>query len=131
MKKIILMGLFFYGCENTITDSPIDINYGVVINEIKGRVANLFEKCLKSGEYDYLAEKRTFKSSDVVEELEQLVVNDILVGESDRGVLAEITSNNLDIDNLVTHAKRMRKANEGRALNKNNIDRQFKELVKE
>lgn len=95
----------------------------VVINEIKGRVANLFEKCLKSGEYDYLAEKRTFKSSDVVEELEQLVVNDILVGESDRGVLAEITSDEPDINSLITHAKRMRKANEERSINKNNIDK--------
>ena len=31
---IILMGVFFYNCENTITDIPVSINYGVVINEI-------------------------------------------------------------------------------------------------
>ena len=31
---IILMGIFFYNCENTITDIPVSINYGVVINEI-------------------------------------------------------------------------------------------------
>ena len=28
------MGIFFYNCENTITDIPVSINYGVVINEI-------------------------------------------------------------------------------------------------
>ena len=32
--RIILMGIFFYNCENTITDIPVSINYGVVINEI-------------------------------------------------------------------------------------------------
>ena len=31
---IILLGIFFYNCENTITDIPVDNNYGVVINEI-------------------------------------------------------------------------------------------------
>ena len=34
---IILMGIFFYNCENTITDIPVGINYGVVINEINYR----------------------------------------------------------------------------------------------
>ncbi|SVB98587.1 uncharacterized protein METZ01_LOCUS251441, partial [marine metagenome] len=28
------MGLFYFSCENTITDIPFSINYGVVINEI-------------------------------------------------------------------------------------------------
>lgn len=39
---IILMGLFFFSCENTITDIPVDINYGVVINEINYRSSDLF-----------------------------------------------------------------------------------------
>ena len=39
---IILMGIFFYNCENTITDSPVSINYGVVINEINYRSSDLF-----------------------------------------------------------------------------------------
>ena len=34
---IMLMGLFYFSCENTITDIPVDINYGVVINEINYR----------------------------------------------------------------------------------------------
>ena len=31
---VIIMGLFFLGCENIVTDSSIGINHGVVINEI-------------------------------------------------------------------------------------------------
>ena len=38
---IILIGLFFYSCENTITDSSIGINYGVVINEINYRSSDI------------------------------------------------------------------------------------------
>ena len=36
------MGLFFYSCENTITNSSVSINYGVVINEINYRSSDLF-----------------------------------------------------------------------------------------
>ena len=34
---IIIMVLLFYSCENTITNSSVSINYGVVINEINYR----------------------------------------------------------------------------------------------
>ena len=39
---LILIGIFYYSCENTITDSSIDINYGVVINEINYRSSDQF-----------------------------------------------------------------------------------------
>ena len=39
---LILIGLFYYSCENTITDSSIGINYGVVINEINYRSSDQF-----------------------------------------------------------------------------------------
>lgn len=39
---IVIMALFFYSCENTITDIPVDINYGVVINEINYRSSDQF-----------------------------------------------------------------------------------------
>ena len=38
---IIIMGLFFYSCENTITNIT-DINYGVVINEINYWSSDIF-----------------------------------------------------------------------------------------
>jgi len=41
-KVIIIMGIFFFSCENTITDIPVDINYGVVINEINYRSSDSF-----------------------------------------------------------------------------------------
>jgi hypothetical protein len=101
----------------------------IVIDEIKLKITNLLEECISSGKYEYIAEKRTFNSSDIVEELEQLITHDIIVGESDRGVLNQIISDTPDVDNLKVHGKRMRKANEGRSLNKNNIDLQFKNLI--
>ena len=36
------MCLFYFSCENTITDIPVSINYGVVINEINYRSSDLF-----------------------------------------------------------------------------------------
>ena len=41
---LILIGIFYYSCENTITDSSIDINYGVVINEINYRSSDQFNQ---------------------------------------------------------------------------------------
>ena len=38
----MLMALFIFSCENTITDIAVDINYGVVINEINYRSSDLF-----------------------------------------------------------------------------------------
>jgi len=39
---IVIIALFFYSCENTITDSSVGINYGVVINEINYRSSDMF-----------------------------------------------------------------------------------------
>ena len=103
----------------------------IVIEQVKSKISNLLEESLTSGKYEYISEKRTFKSSDITEELENLVINDIIVGESDRGVLKEIVSDEPNLDNLITHAKRMRKANEGRARSKNKLDSKFEEFVNE
>ena len=35
------MGLLYFSCENTITDIPASINYGVVINEINYRSSDI------------------------------------------------------------------------------------------
>jgi hypothetical protein len=102
-----------------------------VIEQVKNKISTLLDECLASGKYEYISEKRTFNSSDIAEELENLVVNDIIVGESDRGVLKEIVSDEPNLENLITHAKRMRKANEGRALSKNKLDSKFEEFANE
>ena len=58
-------------------------------------------------------------TASIVEELEDLVTNDIHIGESDRA--------RLKIAQM--EEKRLRKANEGRANNKNQIDILFKDMV--
>jgi len=70
---------------------------------------------------DMIKEKisQLFDSSSIVEELEDLVTNDIHIGESDRA--------RLRIAQM--EEKRLRKANEGRAKNKNQIDILFKDMV--
>jgi len=52
--------------------------------------------------------------------MNELITNDIHIGESDRARL-EIA---------MLEEKRLRKSNEGRALNKNMIDKNFKNLAK-
>ena len=102
-----------------------------VIDELKEKISELFYECYDNKEYNYMSEKRTWKDDDVVEDISELTYNDILVGESDRGVLKQVTSDNLNLEELKFQAKRMRKSNEGRAENKNNIDEKFKRIVEE
>tara|TARA_R110001592_G_scaffold267790_1_gene533875 strand:- start:771 stop:1205 length:435 start_codon:yes stop_codon:yes gene_type:complete len=102
----------------------------VVISEIKQRISELLQVCLKENDYNYISEKRTFNENAIIEELEDLIQNDINIGESDRARLVEVQSPNANVDKLVVNEKRLRKSNEGRSKNKNNIDSIFKEIVK-
>ena len=68
-----------------------------------------------------MSEKRTFDESVIIEELEDLVTNDIHIGESDRERLKIVMMNE----------KRLRKSNEGRSRNKNEIDKQFKKIIED
>ena len=101
----------------------------VVIKELRAKMSTLFWECLENEKYDYLNEKRTFKESSIIEELEELIVNDINIGEADRERLVQATSDNPDTESLIRNEKRLRKANEGRARNKNQIDQNFKEEI--
>ena len=91
-----------------------------IINEIKYKLKELFLEVYNANCYDYIDEKRTFSSSNIVEEISELVTNDIHIGESDRARL----------NIAMLEEKRLRKSNEGRANNKNNIDSIFKEIAK-
>ena len=102
----------------------------VVISELKQRISELLQICLKENDYNYISEKRTFNENAIIEELEDLIQNDINIGESDRARLVEVQSPNANVDKLVVNEKRLRKSNEGRSKNKNNIDSIFKEIVK-
>lgn len=91
----------------------------IIISEIKNKISDLFEECLSKGKYEYLSEKRTFNESSIIEDLDDLITNDIHIGESDRERLRV----------AIMNEKRLRKANEGRSRNKNEIDINFKNII--
>ena len=94
----------------------------VVISEIKDKISELFKEVFESGKYEYLSEKRTFDENSILEELEELIFNDINIGESDRERLKQVNEDEPSIEKMIVNEKRLRKANEGRASNKNKID---------
>ena len=97
----------------------------IVISEVKNKITELFTEVFESGEYPHLSEKRTFDENAIVEELEELIFNDINIGEADRERLSQVNSDNPNIEKLIVNEKRLRKSNEGRARNKNNIDKEL------
>ena len=103
----------------------------IVINEIKIKINNLLTESFESKKYDYLGEERTFNEDSIVEELEELVINDINIGEADRARLEETKSENPNLEKMIVNEKRLRKANEGRARNKNKIDKILKSSLNE
>ena len=92
----------------------------IIISEIKNKLTELFLEVYTKDKYDYIDEKRTFTASNIVEEISKLVTNDIHIGESDRARLKI----------AMLEEKRLRKSNEGRSKNKNNIDKNYQNLVK-
>ena len=101
----------------------------LVIKEIKMRLNSFLTSTIGSRKYEYVSEKRTYKPNDIVETIEELIYNDINTGEGDRDNLTEALSDNPLAENFQRNHKRLRKANETRALNKNKIDEQFKDIV--
>ena len=101
-----------------------------VIKEVKEKISILFKEVFDLGEYTYLGEQRTFNEDAIVEELEELIVNDINIGEADRARLEETTKESPNLERMIINEKRLRKANEGRARNKNKIDKLLHNLKK-
>ena len=119
--------LFFFEKDNKI---PEIVHQREVITELKIRISDLLTECFENGGYKYFGEKRTFDENAIIESIEQLVVNDIFIGEGDRNRLAEITSDDPNFQIILQNEKITRKANEGRARNKNFIDSAFAQLFK-
>ena len=119
---------FFFNKDN---DQEKVNHQKVVVDEIKNKINNLLIESFESGRYDYLEEKRTFNEDSIVEELEELVINDINIGEADRARLEETKSKNPNLEKMIVNEKRLRKANEGRAGNKNKIDKILKDSLNE
>jgi hypothetical protein len=119
---------FFFNKDN---DQEKVNHQKVVVDEIKNKINNLLTESFESGHYDYLEEKRTFNEDSIVEELEELIINDINIGEADRARLEETKSKNPNLEKMIVNEKRLRKANEGRAGNKNKIDKILKDSLNE
>lgn len=118
--------LFFFRKDNLIDKIE---HQEKIIDEIKKKISELFFETLKKSSYNYIEEHRTFNESMIVEELEELIQNDINIGEADRARLEETIKETPNLNRMIINEKRLRKANEGRARNKNNIDKQFKDII--
>ncbi len=94
----------------------------LLVAEIRQRTSALIAECLSRGRYGCLKENRTYATKGFIEELEALVHNNFNLGEADKAKVAALEA-------LVSHELRARRANEGRALNKNNLDQHFSKLV--
>lgn len=93
-----------------------------IISEIISKISRLLKE---PGEYSYLSELRTFDENSIVEKLQELIYNNVNIGEADRERLAEATSPSPNLQKMVINEKRLRKANEGRARVKNELDSWF------
>lgn len=118
--------LYFFIKDN---DSEKISHQQIVIQEIRAKITNLLIEVYASKKYDYLSERRTFNEAAIVESLEELIINDINIGEADRARLEETTKDVPNLDRMVVNEKRLRKANEGRSRNKNDIDNLFKQIT--
>jgi hypothetical protein len=94
-------------------------------------LATTFSDLYIQKDYNYIEEKRTYSIDDVIESLETLINSDILTGEGDRDNLNEINSKNPKLENFVNNHKKIRKANETRALSKNELDKKIKTIINE
>lgn len=119
--------LYFFSKDNLLDKAD---HQKIIIQEIKNKISELFRECLSQESYDFIEEYRTFDESSIIEELEDLIQNDINIGEADRARLAETMKEQPNLDRMIINEKRLRKANEGRAKNKNNIDKFLKESLK-
>ena len=99
-----------------------------LIKEIKIKISSLIDESLRNNSYIYKEEHRTFNENAIVEQLEELIQNDINIGEADRARLEETQKDEPNLQRMVTNEKRLRKSNEGRARNKNNIDKELGEI---
>jgi hypothetical protein len=102
----------------------------LIISEIKDKISSLIKECIQEGKYSYIGEQRTFNENAIAEELEELIYNDINIGEADRARLQEVQKENPQTEKLILNEKRLRKSNEGRAKNKNKLDNIFQNLIK-
>jgi len=102
-----------------------------VIYEIKERIRELLLTVYDNKRYDYISEKRTYTADLTLDSIEQLIKSDIYTGEGDRANLVELNKDEPDLNSFRKNHKILRSANELRAVSKNELDKQFKNLVED
>ena len=120
--------LYFFNKEGILDD--ID-HQEKVIYEIKERIRELLLTVYDNKRYDYISEKRTYTADLTLDSIEQLIKSDIYTGEGDRTKLAELEKKNPDVNSFRKNHRILRSANELRAVSKNELDKQFKNLVED
>ena len=128
LDRLITENIKLYFFEKDNLDEKAS-HQKLLIKEVKGKITELLVDSLENRSYIYLEEHRTFDENSIVEQLEELIRNDINIGEADRARLEETKKSKSNLERMVVNEKRLRKANEGRAANKNNIDRIFKRIA--
>ena len=118
--------LYFFTKDNL---SENVIHQSEIINEIKNKISEILVKTYESKQYDYIEEKRTYKYNAIIETVEELIKSNITTGQADKQNLTEALSDNPSVDKFKLNHKILRKANETRALCKNEIDRQYKRII--
>ena len=118
--------LYFFTKDN-LSDNVLHQNE--VIHEIKKKICEVLIHTYESKQYDYIEEKRTYKYNAIVETVEELVKSNITTGQADKQNLVEALSDNPSVDKFKLNHKILRKANENRALCKNKIDEQYKQII--
>ncbi len=113
-------------------DGKIDLveHQEKVIEEIKKKMNDLFNEILWKEGYQYISEKRTFNENAIVEELDQLVVSNLRIGEGDRNRLEEIKKENPSLEEIIKNEKITRGSNEKRSHAKNQIDNLVHEVFR-
>lgn len=101
----------------------------LIIIEIKDKISKCLSETIEDKKYDYIEEKRTYKYKEIVESVEQLVKSNITTGQADKQNLSEALSENPSAEKFKINHKILRKANEDRAMFKNKIDAQYKNLI--
>ncbi len=128
LDRLITENIKLYFFEKDNLDEKAS-HQKLLIKEVKGKITELLVESLENRSYIYLEEHRTFDENSIVEQLEELIRNDINIGEADRARLEETKKSEPNLERMVVNEKRLRKANEGRAANKNNIDKIFKRIA--
>ncbi len=95
---------------------------------IGDNIKNEIEEVFKSSEYKFIGEKRTFLVSELLRSVEDLVLNNVNIGNADRARLNQIESGELSIEKFVYNELLLRLSNEKRSFNKNQIDTTYETI---